>query len=71
MPEAPAVMTWEVGLADKENSEFPPLLPGVELTVRRGEITQPLFRTRRIARKNTNVRISYSLFHARSYKTGR
>src|SRR5216684_2070779 len=62
VPEAPAVMTWVVGLADNENSEFPPPLPVVEPTVRRGEITQPLFKVRRIASKNTNVRIGCSSF---------
>ena len=62
VPEAPAVMTWVVGLADNENSEFPPPLPVVEPTVRRGEITQPLFKVRKIASKNTNVRIGCSSF---------
>ena len=61
MPEEPAVMTWEVGLADKENSELLPPLPVVELTVRRGEITHPLFRINTIASKNANVRIGDSL----------
>jgi hypothetical protein len=54
-------MTWEVGLADNENSELLPPLPVVELTVRRGEITQPLFTINTITSKNTNLRIGDSL----------
>ncbi len=38
--EPPAVITWEVGLAESENSELLPPLPVPE-TLRRGEITQP------------------------------
>jgi len=41
LAEPPAVIAWEVGLADKLNSELPPP-PVVDPTVRRGEITQPV-----------------------------
>jgi hypothetical protein len=59
--EPPAVITWEVGLADKLNSELPPL-PGVEPTVRRGEITQPFVTMNRLASNNANLRMGVSLF---------
>jgi hypothetical protein len=57
--ELPAVITWEVGLADKLNSELPPL--PVELTLRRGEITQPFVTMNRLARNNANLRMGVSL----------
>jgi len=58
--ELPAVMTWEVGLADKLNSELLPPLP-VPFTVRRGEITQPFAAINRLARNNANLRMGVSL----------
>lgn len=62
VPLAPAVIVWEVGLTDKENSELPPPLPVVEPTVRRGEMTQPFARIKRLTRKNANLRIGVFLF---------
>ena len=61
--EPPAVITWEVGLADKLNSELlpPPPLPE---TVRRGEITQPLVTMNRLASNNANLRMGESLSSA-------
>jgi len=54
------VITWEVGLADKLNSELLPPLP-VPFTVRRGEITQPFVTMNRLARNNANLRMGVSL----------
>lgn len=56
MAEAPAVMIWEVGLADTVNSELPPPLPVVDPPVRRGEITQPFAMISRLARNTANLR---------------
>jgi hypothetical protein len=58
--EPPAVITCEVGLADKLNSELLPPLP-VPFTVRRGEITQPFVTMNRLARNNANLRMGVSL----------
>ena len=58
--ELPAVITWEVGLADKLNSELLPPLP-VPFTVRRGEITQPFAAINRLARNNANLLMGVSL----------
>jgi hypothetical protein len=60
--ELPAVITWEVGLADKLNSELPPL--PVEPTLRRGEITQPFVTMNMLARNNANLRMGVSLSSA-------
>lgn len=59
--EAPAVMTCDVGLADSENSEFPPPLV-VEPTVRRGEITQPFAKINSSASNNVNLGMEKFLF---------
>ena len=61
--EAPAVIIWEVGLADKENSELLPP-PLVDPTVRRGEITQPFATIKRIDSNKANLRIGESLSSA-------
>lgn len=61
--EPPAVITWEVGLADKLNSELLPP-PPVPLTVRRGDITQPFAIINRLATNNANSRMQESLFAA-------
>jgi len=58
--ELPAVITWEVGLADKLNSELLPPLP-VPFTDRRGDITQPLVAINTLARNNANLRMGESL----------
>lgn len=58
--EPPAVITWEVGLADKLNSELLP--PPVPFTVRRGDITQPFAIINRLATNNANLRMQESLF---------
>jgi len=55
--EAPAVIIWEVGLADKENSELPPPLPVPDPTVRRGDITQPFAMINRLASNTANLRM--------------
>ena len=57
MAEAPAVIIWEVGLADKENSELPPPLPVPDPTVRRGDITQPFAMINRLASNTANLRM--------------
>ena len=63
---APAVITWDVGLADSVNSEFPPPVPGLLPTVvRRGEMTQPFATTNRIATENANLRMDNPLFNGR------
>jgi hypothetical protein len=62
--EAPAVIVWVVGLADKVNSELLPPLPVVDPTERRGEITQPFATINRLASNNANLRIGESLFPA-------
>lgn len=59
--EAPAVMTCDVGLADSENSEFPPP-PVVEPTVRRGEITQPSAKISKSASNKVNLVMGSSSF---------
>ena len=59
--EPPAVITWEVGLADKLNSELLPP-PPVPFTVRRGDITQPFAIINRLATNNANLRMQESLF---------
>ena len=61
--ELPAVITWEVGLADKLNSELLPPLP-VPFTERRGDITQPLVAINTLARNNANLRMGESLSSA-------
>jgi len=61
--EPPAVITWEVGLADKLNSELLPPLP-VPFTVRRGDITHPLVAINALARNNANLRMGESLSSA-------
>ena len=58
--EPPAVMTWEVGLADKLNSELLPP-PPVPFTERRGDITQPFAMINRLATNNANLRMQESL----------
>jgi len=58
--ELPAVMTWEVGLADKLNSELLPP-PPVPFTLRRGDITQPFAMINRLATNNANLRMQESL----------
>ena len=63
--EPPAVIAWEVGLADKLNSELLPP-PPVPLTVRRGDITQPFAIINRLATNNANLRMQESLFAAKS-----
>lgn len=60
MAEAPAVIIWEVGLADKLNSELLPL-PVVEPTVRRGDITQPFAMINTLTSNNANLRMGESL----------
>jgi hypothetical protein len=64
--EAPAVIVWVVGFADKVNSELLPPLPVVDPTVRRGEITQPFATINRFASKNANVRMGIISFLGRS-----
>ena len=54
--ELPAVITWEVGLAESENSELPPPLP-VPKTLRRGEITQPFAMIKNNDSNKANLRI--------------
>jgi len=54
--ELPAVITWEVGLADKLNSELLPPLP-VPFTERRGDITQPFVAINTLVRNNANLRM--------------
>ena len=61
--EPPAVITWEVGLADSENSELLPPLPPPE-TVRRGDITQPFATINILASNNANLRMGESLSSA-------
>ena len=61
--DAPAVTIWDVGLADKENSELLPP-PLVDPTVRRGEITQPFAMINTLARNNANLRMGESLSSA-------
>ena len=63
MAEPPAVIAWEVGLADKLNSELLPP-PPVPFTVRRGDITQPFAIINRLATNNANLRMQESLFAA-------
>ena len=58
--ELPAVITWEVGLAESENSELLPPLP-VPDTLRRGEITQPFTMIKKINSNKANLRMG-SLF---------
>lgn len=60
--DAPAVIDWVVGLADKENSALLPPLP-VDPTVRRGEITQP-FAIKRMNSNEANLRMGESLSSA-------
>ena len=60
------MIVWEVGLADKVNSELLPPLPVVDPTVRRGEITQPFATINRLASNNANLRMEESLFSADS-----
>jgi hypothetical protein len=50
-------MDCEVGLAVTENSELLPPLPLEPLTVRRGEITQPLTTSNSSAKKNADLRM--------------
>lgn len=64
MAEAPAVITCEVGLADKLNSELLPP-PVVDPTVRRGDITQPFVAINRLASNNANLRMEESLSFVR------
>jgi len=59
--ELPAVITWEVGFADKLNSELLPP-PPVPFTLRRGDITQPFAMINRLATNNANLRMQESLF---------
>ena len=59
--DPPAEITWDVGLADKLNSELLPP-PPVELTLRRGEITQPFVMINRLATNTANLRMGESLF---------
>jgi hypothetical protein len=54
--EAPAVIIWDVGLADKLNSELLPL-PVFDPTVRRGDITQPFAMINRLASNTANLRM--------------
>jgi hypothetical protein len=54
------VITWEVGLADKVNSELLPL-PVVDPTVRRGDITQLFVMINRLASNNATLRMEESL----------
>jgi hypothetical protein len=61
--EAPALITWEVGLADKLNSELLPPLP-VPFTERRGDITQPFATINTLVRNNANLRMGESLSSA-------
>jgi len=66
VPLDPAVITWDGGLADNVNSEFPPPPPGLLPTVvRRGEITQPFATINRIATENANLRMGNPLFRGR------
>ena len=58
--ELPAVITWEVGLAESENSELLPPLPVPE-TLRRGEITQPFAMIKSNDSNEANLRMG-SLF---------
>jgi hypothetical protein len=59
--DPPAVITWEVGLADKLNSELLPP-PPVPFTVRRGDITQPFVMINKLATNTANLRMWESLF---------
>src|SRR6476469_10261439 len=58
-------MTCDVGLAESENSEFPPP-PVVEPTVRRGEITQPFAKMNERASNNVNLGMGKLLFFTAS-----
>ena len=57
--EPPAVITWEVGLAESENSELLPPLP-VPDTLRRGEITQPFAMIKSNDSNEANLRMGIS-----------
>ena len=57
VPEAPATMDCEVGLAVTENSELLPPLPLEPPTTRRGEITQPLATSNSSVKKNADLRM--------------
>jgi hypothetical protein len=59
--DPPAVITWEVGLADKLNSELLPP-PPVPFTVRRGDITHPFAMINKLATNTANLRMWESLF---------
>ncbi len=59
--DPPALITWEVGLADKLNSELLPP-PPVPFTVRRGDITQPFAMINKLATNTANLRMWESLF---------
>jgi hypothetical protein len=50
------VIIWDVGLADKLNSELLPL-PVFDPTVRRGDITQPFAMINRLASNTANLRM--------------
>jgi hypothetical protein len=63
VPEAPATMLCEVGLAVKLNSELLPP-PPVPFTVRRGDITQPFATINTLARNNAKLRMGESLSSA-------
>jgi len=58
--EAPAVIIWDVGLADRLNSELLPP-PPLDPTVRRGDITQPFVTINKLASNNANLRMEESL----------
>src|SRR3954465_2372241 len=54
--DEPAVTDWEVGFADKLNSELLPP-PPLEFTFRRGDITQPFVMINTLASNNPNLRM--------------
>jgi hypothetical protein len=58
----PAVTVWDVGLADRVNSELLPPLPEPDPTVRRGEITHPWATSSRTVKKNASLRMHIPLF---------
>ena len=66
MADPPAVMIWDVGLADTENSELLPPLPVVDPTVRRGEITQPLATINKLTSNNAKLRMGVSFLRSGS-----